>query len=309
MAEITAKLVKELREKSGVGMMDAKKALVENNGDMEASMDWLRTKGLAKAAKKADRVAAEGLVAINAGGTSAAVIEVNSETDFVARNEQFQTFVTDLAGIAADANGDIAALAGMTYPGGEKPVSEVLTDNIATIGENMSLRRVADLSVENGVIATYMHNSVAPNLGKIGVLVAMESTGDAAKLEALGSDIAKHIAAMNPAALDDSSLDPAVVERERAVLTEQARESGRPEEVIAKMIQGRMAKFLKEVCLVEQPLVTDAEGRSVKDCVAALGKELGADVTLKGYVRMQLGDGIEKKEENFAEEVAAVAGR
>ena len=309
MAEITAKLVKELREKSGVGMMDAKKALVENNGDMEASMDWLRTKGLAKAAKKADRVAAEGLVAINAGGTSAAVIEVNSETDFVARNEQFQTFVTDLAGIAADANGDIAALAGMTYPGGEKPVSEVLTDNIATIGENMSLRRVADLSVDNGVIATYMHNSVAPNLGKIGVLVAMESTGDAAKLEALGSDIAKHIAAMNPAALDDSSLDPAVVERERAVLTEQARESGRPEEVIAKMIQGRMAKFLKEVCLVEQPLVTDAEGRSVKDCVAALGKELGADVTLKGYVRMQLGDGIEKKEENFAEEVAAVAGR
>lgn len=309
MAEITAKLVKELREKSGVGMMDAKKALVENNGDMEASMDWLRTKGLAKAAKKADRVAAEGLVAINAAGTSAAVIEVNSETDFVARNEQFQTFVTDLAGIAAEANGDIAALAGMTYPGGEKPVSEVLTDNIATIGENMSLRRVADLSVDNGVIATYMHNSVAPNLGKIGVLVAMESTGDAAKLEALGSDIAKHIAAMNPAALDDSSLDPAVVERERAVLTEQARESGRPEEVIAKMIQGRMAKFLKEVCLVEQPLVTDAEGRSVKDCVAALGKELGADVTLKGYVRMQLGDGIEKKEENFAEEVAAVAGR
>ena len=309
MAEITAKLVKELREKSGVGMMDAKKALVENNGDMEASMDWLRTKGLAKAAKKADRVAAEGLVAINAAGTSAAVIEVNSETDFVARNEQFQTFVTDLAGIAADANGDIAALAGMTYPGGEKPVSEVLTDNIATIGENMSLRRVADLTVDNGVIATYMHNSVAPNLGKIGVLVAMESTGDAAKLEALGSDIAKHIAAMNPAALDDSSLDPAVVERERAVLTEQARESGRPEEVIAKMIQGRMAKFLKEVCLVEQPLVTDAEGRSVKDCVAALGKELGADVTLKGYVRMQLGDGIEKKEENFAEEVAAVAGR
>jgi len=309
MAEITAKLVKELREKSGVGMMDAKKALVENNGDMEASMDWLRTKGLAKAAKKADRVAAEGLVAINAAGTSAAVIEVNSETDFVARNEQFQTFVTDLAGIAADANGDIAALAGMTYPGGEKPVSEVLTDNIATIGENMSLRRVADLSVENGVIATYMHNSVAPNLGKIGVLVAMESTGDAAKLEALGSDIAKHIAAMNPAALDDSSLDPAVVDRERAVLTEQARESGRPEEVIAKMIQGRMAKFLKEVCLVEQPLVTDADGRSVKDCVAALGKELGADVTLKGYVRMQLGDGIEKKEENFAEEVAAVAGR
>ena len=253
--------------------------------------------------------AAEGLVAINAAGTSAAVIEVNSETDFVARNEQFQTFVTDLAGIAADANGDIVALAGMTYPGGEKPVSEVLTDNIATIGENMSLRRVADLSVDNGVIATYMHNSVAPNLGKIGVLVAMESTGDAAKLEALGSDIAKHIAAMNPAALDDSSLDPAVVERERAVLTEQARESGRPEEVIAKMIQGRMAKFLKEVCLVEQPLVTDAEGRSVKDCVAALGKELGADVTLKGYVRMQLGDGIEKKEENFAEEVAAVAGR
>ena len=309
MAEITAKLVKELREKSGVGMMDAKKALVENNGDMEASMDWLRTKGLAKAAKKADRVAAEGLVAINASGTSAAVIEVNSETDFVARNEQFQTFVTDLAGIAADANGDIETLASMTYPGGEKPVSEVLTDNIATIGENMSLRRVADISVENGVIATYMHNSVAPNLGKIGVLVAMESTGDSAKLEALGSDIAKHIAAMNPAALDDSSLDPAVVERERAVLTEQARESGRPEEVIAKMIQGRMAKFLKEVCLVEQPLVTDAEGRSVKDCVAALGKELGADVTLKGYVRMQLGDGIEKKEENFAEEVAAVAGR
>jgi len=309
MAEITAKLVKELREKSGVGMMDAKKALVENNGDMEASMDWLRTKGLAKAAKKADRVAAEGLVAISASGTSAAVIEVNSETDFVARNEQFQGFVTDLAGIAADANGDINALAGMTYPGSEKAVSEVLTDNIATIGENMSLRRVADVSVDAGVIATYMHNSVAPNLGKIGVLVAMESTGDAAKVEALGSDIAKHIAAMNPAALDDSSLDPAVIERERAVLTEQARESGRPEEVIAKMIQGRMAKFLKEVCLVEQPLVTDADGRSVKDCVAALGKELGTDVTLKGYVRMQLGDGIEQKEENPAEEVAAVAGR
>ena len=309
MAEITAKLVKELREKSGVGMMDAKKALVENNGDMEASMDWLRTKGLAKAAKKADRVAAEGLVAINATGTRAAVIEVNSETDFVARNEQFQTFVSDLASIAADANGNIDALAGMTYPGSEKPVSEVLTDNIATIGENMSLRRVSSLSVEDGVIATYMHNAVVPNLGKIGVLVAMESSGDTAQLELLGSDIAKHVAAMNPAALNQDSLDQNVVDRERAVLTEQARESGRPEEVIAKMIEGRMAKFLKEVCLVEQPLVTDPDGRSVKDCVSALAKELGTDVTLKGYIRMQLGDGIEKKEENFAEEVAAAAGR
>ena len=309
MAEITAKLVKELREKSGVGMMDAKKALVENNGDMDASMDWLRTKGLAKAAKKADRVAAEGLVAVASSGTTGSVIEVNSETDFVSRNEQFQGFVGELAGLAAGANGDVEALKGMDYPGAGKNVGDQLTSLISTIGENMSIRRTATLSVSDGSVASYVHNSVAPGMGKIGVLVALESAGDKAKLEELGKGLAMHIAAINPAALDETSMDPELVQREKDVLSAEARESGRPEEIIEKMIGGRMKKFFAENCLVQQEYVMDADKRTVGEVVAALGIELGSDVALKGYVRMQLGDGIEKKEENFAEEVAAVAGR
>ncbi|MFD2261279.1 translation elongation factor Ts [Lacibacterium aquatile] len=307
MAEITAALVKELREKTGAGMMDCKKALTENNGDIEAAIDWLRTKGLAAAAKKAGRVAAEGLVGAAAEGTKGALIEVNSETDFVARNETFQSFVADSAKVVLTAGADIEAVKTAAYPGAGKTVAEQLTDHIATIGENMSLRRAAVLSVNDGVVATYIHSAVVPNLGKIGVLVALESTGDNAKLQALGKQIAMHIAAANPMSLNIASVDPAALEREKAILVEQSRASGKPDNIIEKMVEGRIRKFYEEVVLLEQVFVIDAETK-IKDVVAKAAKDIGAPVELTGFARFQLGEGIEKAQSDFAAEVAAQAG-
>ena len=246
MAEITAASVKELRERTGAGMMDCKKALNETGGDMEAAIDWLRTKGLAAAAKKAGRTAAEGLVGVAVEGTKGAVVEVNSETDFVAKNEQFQEFVRTVAGLALETGADIDALAKAAWPTGGT-VEEKLTNNIATIGENQSLRRAATVEVKDGVVVPYVHNAVTPGLGKIGVLVALESTGDKEKLEALGKQLAMHIAAANPLALKGEDLDPDMIERERAIASEKAAESGKPADIVAKMVDGAIAKFRKEV--------------------------------------------------------------
>jgi elongation factor Ts len=306
MAEITAALVKDLREKSGAGMMDCKKALGETGGDVEAAIDWLRKKGLAAAAKKAGRVAAEGLVGVTSSGTKGVLVEVNSETDFVARNENFQGFVTAVTKLALSV-GDIEALKSATLPEAGQSVSEKLTQLVATIGENMSLRRMAALSVPHGVVASYMHNAAAPNVGKIGVLVALESTGDTAKLAALGKQIAMHVAAANPQALNTDAVDPADLERERAVLAEQARASGKPEEIIGKMVEGRLRKYYEDVVLLEQLYVVDGESR-VKQVVEKAAKELGTPVKLTGFVRMALGEGIEKEQKDFAAEVAAQLG-
>jgi elongation factor Ts len=303
MAEITASLVKELREKTGAGMMDCKKALTETNGDLEAAVDWLRKKGLAAAAKKAGRVAAEGLVAVAANGPRGAMLEINAETDFVARNEQFQSFSRAAAEVALSSGGDIEKTKVAAFPGGGT-VTEKLTSLVATIGENMSMRRAIGLSVPNGVVTSYVHNAVAPGLGKIGVLVALESTGDAQKLGALGKQIAMHVAAANPSALDIGSVDPAALERERAILTEQAAASGKAAQVIEKMVEGRLRKFYEETVLLEQVYVVDGESR-VKDVVAKTAKELGAPVKLAGFARFALGEGVEKKQEDFAAEVAA----
>ena len=304
MAQITAQLVKELREKSGAGMMDCKKALAEVDGDIEAAIDWLRTKGLAAAAKKASRVAAEGLVSVALAGKAAAVLEVNSETDFVARNDQFQAFARNVADLVLAHGDDLDAIKALPFPGGERTVGEQLTHNVATIGENMGLRRAKRLAVENGVVAAYIHTAVADNLGKIGVLVALESTGNADTLNTLGRQIAMHIAATRPLALTAAEVDPADVERERNVFAEQARASGKPENIIEKMIEGRLRKFYEEVVLLEQTYVMDGETK-VKDVVAKAAKDLGVPVALTGFVRFQLGEGIEKKEEDFAAEVAA----
>ncbi|MEC8805636.1 MAG: translation elongation factor Ts [Pseudomonadota bacterium] len=300
---VTAALVKELREKSGAGMMDCKKALAETDGDMEAAIDWLRTKGLATAAKKSGRVASEGLVSFAVDGTRGAVIELNAETDFVARNTEFQEFASTLAGLALD-SGDLDALSVADYPGTGRNVAEELTHKIATIGENMSLRRMASLSVGSGSIVSYMHNATAPGLGRIGVLVALESTASADVLEGLGKQIAMHIAATSPASLSVDDLDPESVQRERDVLIEQAKASGKPQEIAEKMVQGRMKKYYQEVVLLEQTSVIDGETR-IADVVANAGKDAGADIALTGYVRFNLGEGIEKEETDFAAEVAA----
>ncbi|MEC9142469.1 MAG: translation elongation factor Ts [Pseudomonadota bacterium] len=300
---VTAALVKELREKSGAGMMDCKKALAETDGDMEAAIDWLRTKGLATAAKKSGRVASEGLVSFAVDGTRGAVIELNAETDFVARNTEFQEFASTLAGLALD-SGDLDALSAADYPGTGRNVAEELTHKIATIGENMSLRRMASLSVGSGSIVSYMHNATAPGLGRIGVLVALESTASADVLEGLGKQIAMHIAATSPASLSVDDLDPESVQRERDVLIEQAKASGKPQDIAEKMVQGRMKKYYQEVVLLEQTSVIDGETR-IADVVANAGKDAGADIALTGYVRFNLGEGIEKEETDFAAEVAA----
>ena len=305
MADITASMVKELRDKTGAGMMDAKTALTENGGDMEKAVDWLRTKGLAKAAKKAGRTAAEGLVAVACSGTSGALVEVNAETDFVARNDKFQAFAKKVGEIALNAGGDVEKLAAAPYEGG-KSVQETLTALIATIGENMSLRRTASLSVSSGVVASYIHNATSDGLGKIGVLVALESTGDAAKLDALGKQIAMHIAAVNPAYLDSSSVDPEALEREKNVIRETAKEQGKPADIIEKMLEGRVRKYYEEVCLMEQVFVMDGETK-VSKVVENAAKDVGAPVKLAGFVRFQLGEGIEKEEADFAAEVAKVA--
>jgi elongation factor Ts len=306
MAEITAATVKELRERTGAGMMDCKKALNEVGGDMEAAIDWLRTKGLAAAAKKAGRTAAEGLVGVAVAGNRGAVVEVNSETDFVAKNEQFQEFVGTVTELAVRGAGTVESLLAASWPTGGT-VDEKLTSNIATIGENQSLRRSAVLQVENGVVVSYVHNAVKPGLGKIGVLVALESAGDQDRLNALGKQLAMHIAAANPQALTGEELDPTTIERERAIAAEKASESGKPAEIVAKMVDGAIAKFRKENALMSQLFVIDNKTK-IEDVVAAEAKAIGAPIELKAYVRFQLGDGIEKKESDFAAEVAAASG-
>ena len=308
MAEITAALVKELRQKTGAGMMDCKKALTETAGDVEAGIDWLRKNGLAAAAKKAGRVAAEGLVGLVAEGTRGAIVEVNSETDFVARNEDFQGFVSQVATLALDAGGDLEALGATAYPGGSGTVGEALTEMIAKIGENMSLRRTAAFQVSQGVVAAYVHNQVASGLGKIGVLVALESAGDTEKLTAFGKQLAMHVAAAAPQAVSAEDVDATALERERAVLAEQARASGKPEEIVEKMVQGRLRKYYEEVCLLDQTFVIDSEFK-VRDAVEAAGKDAGAPVTVAGFHRFQLGEGVEREESDFAAEVAAQLGQ
>ncbi len=306
MAEITAASVKELRERTGAGMMDCKKALAENNGEMEASVDWLRTKGLAAAAKKAGRTAAEGLVGVAVEGTKGAVVEVNSETDFVAKNDQFQDFVRDVTKLALTTGSDVGALGNAAYPSGGT-VAEALTNNIATIGENQSLRRAAVIEVGEGVVVSYVHNAAAPNMGKIGVLVAIESAAPADALNAIGKQLAMHIAAANPLALDADGLDADLLAREKAIATDKAAESGKPAAIIEKMVAGTMAKFAKENALMSQLFVIDGK-TPVADIVAAAGKEAGSTITVKGFERFQLGEGIAREASDFAAEVAAAAG-
>jgi elongation factor Ts len=301
MAEITAALVKALRERTGAGMNDCKKALVESGGDMEAAVDWLRTKGLAAAAKKSGRVAAEGLVGVASAPCTAAIVEVNAETDFVARNETFQAFVAEVAKIALLTGENIEAIKAAQYPGADHTVADELTRLVATIGENMTIRRAKVLTVPKGVVATYMHGSVKPGLGKIGVLVAVASDSELDGLEILGRQVGMHVAATRPDALDAASIAPEAVERERAVLLEQARESGKPDNVVEKMVEGRIRKYYEEVVLLEQVWVHDGESR-----VKAVMKKAGAELT--GFVRFQLGEGIEKQGGDFAAEVAAAAG-
>lgn len=304
MAEITSEMVKELREKSGAGMMDCKKALAENGGDVEVALDWLRKKGIAAAAKKSGRVAAEGLVGVAVSGTRGAAIELNSETDFVARNEKFQALASEIAQLALTQGKNVEDLKNARHSSG-KTVAEEVTNHIAIIGENISLRRSTVLEVGQGVVASYVHNSSAPGLGKIGVLVALESTGPADKLTALGKQIAMHIAAAKPEALDVASVDPASLEREKDVLREQSKASGKPAEIIEKMLEGRVRKYYEEVVLLEQVFVMDGKTK-ISDVVAQAGKEMGAPVKLAAFVRYGLGEGIEKETTDFAAEVASM---
>ena len=304
---ISASMVKDLREKTGAGMMDCKAALIENGGDVEASIDWLRTKGLAKAAKKAGRVAAEGLVGVASEGTKAVVVEVNSETDFVARNGAFQDVVSSVAQAALGTDGSVAAVAAANYPGSDKTVEASITTAVATIGEHMNLRRSAAVTVTDGVVASYVHAAVAPNLGKIGVLVGLQSTGDKDKLLALGRQIAMHIAATNPLSVRSDELDADVVARERAVYAETARESGKPEAIIEKMVEGRIRKFYEEVVLLSQAFVINPD-LTVEKALKAAEADVGAPIELTTFVSFRLGEGVEKEESDFAAEVAAAAG-
>lgn len=305
MAQITAALVKQLRDKTGAGMMDCKKALAETEGDVEAAVDWLRKKGLAAAAKKAGRVAADGLVAVAAQGKVGALIEVNAETDFVARNEQFQAFVSRVAEIALGVDSSEALLA--AEYGGGKSVADTLTNLVATVGENMQLRRIEKLSVSEGVVATYVHGAVAPGLGKIGVMVGVQSSGDAGQLAALGKQIAMHIAAANPMVANRDDLSEAVTERERSVLREQALEQGKPAEIVEKMIEGRMRKYYEEVVLTEQVFVIDTD-KKVSTVIEEASKSLGTPVKITAFSKFVLGEGVDKGEDDFAAEVAKLAG-
>ncbi len=307
MAEITAALVKELREKTGAGMMDCKKALGETAGSLDEAVDWLRKKGLAAAAKKAGRVAAEGLVAVALDGLTGAVVEVNAETDFVARNDQFQALARGVAKVALTAGGDVEALKAAAYPGTGRTVAEEITHAVATIGENMSLRRVKTLSVPEGAVVPYVHNALGDGIGKIGVLVALKSAGKKDVLEGLGKQIAMHIAATNPQSLSVADLDQSLVEREKSVLTDQAAGSGKPAEIIAKMVEGRIRKFYQEVVLLEQAFVIDGE-TPVNKVLANAAKDAGAPVEIAAFARFQLGEGIEKAADDFAAEVAKMAG-
>lgn len=303
---VTAAMVKELREQSGAGMMDCKKALNETNGDMEAAVDWLRTKGLAAAAKKSGRVASEGLVAIAVAGANGALVELNSETDFVSRNDEFQGFASTLAALALDA-GDLDALNAMDYPETGRNVADELTQKIATIGENMTLRRMEKVTVGEGAVVPYIHNAAADGLGRIGVLVGLQSSASADVLNGLGKQLAMHIAATSPASLSVDELDPALIARERDVLIEQAKASGKPQEIAEKMVEGRMRKFYEEVVLLEQTFVIDGESK-VKDVIAKAAKDAGADIALTSFKQFVLGDGVEKEETDFAAEVAAQLG-
>ena len=305
MAIVTAALVKELREKTGSGMMDCKTALNESNGDIEAAVDWLRKKGLSKAAKKSGRVAAEGLVAVAVHGHDGVVVEVNSETDFVARNEEFQSLVRTIAAVAVEKGADISALPHAHYPGGAT-IADAIANAIATIGENMTLRRTASLHVAHGIIGSYVHNSVADNLGKIGVIVALESTGSTDALQGLARQIALHVAAANPLALDFQAMDPAVIAREKNVLSE--KNAGKPANVLEKIVESGLKSYFKEVCLVDQPSIhADHAGKTIGQVVKEAEKLAGAPVLLKGFVRFALGEGIEKPDApDFAAEVAAL---
>ncbi|NWH08945.1 MAG: elongation factor Ts [Alphaproteobacteria bacterium] len=305
MAEISAGMVKELREKTGAGMMDCKSALNETKGDLEAAVDWLRKKGLAKAAKKAGRIAAEGLVGIALSGTKGVAVEVNSETDFVARNPEFQEMVAAIAGVALGAGSSLEVLSAAAYPGGGT-VAEKIAATIAKIGENMTLRRAAQVSVTAGVVSSYVHNQAAPNLGRIGVLVGLQSTGSTEELAALGRQIAMHIAAQNPLALDPAGLDPQTVARERDILADKYKAQGKPANVIEKILESGLKTYYKEVCLLEQAYVHDS-GKSVAQVLKESEGRVGAPVTISGFVRMALGEGIEKQESDFAAEVAAAA--
>ena len=305
MANITAAMVKELREKTGAGMMDCKSALNEVEGDIEAAIDWLRKKGLSKAAKKSGRIAAEGLVALALSGTKGVAVEVNSETDFVARNDDFQKLAQTVAAVTlAASTTDVEALKSAAYPGGGT-VADAIANAIATIGENMTLRRAAEVSVTAGVIGSYIHNSVADGLGKIGVLVALESTGDATALAEVARKIAMHVAAASPVALDAASVDPAVLEREKNVLRD--KNVGKPANVLEKIVESGLKTYFKEVCLIDQPFIHDP-AKTIAQVVAEAAKAAGAPVVLKGFVRYALGEGIEKQESDFAAEVAAAAG-
>ena len=306
MANITAGMVKELRDKTGAGMMDCKAALNEVEGDIEAAVDWLRKKGLAKAAKKAGRVAAEGLIGVAVDGGKGVVVEVNSETDFVARNEQFQQLVRGIATVALTAGADIEAIKASAFPGGGK-VEEVLSSAVATIGEHMTLRRAAALEVSPGVVGSYVHGSVGEGLGKIGVLVALESAGKPDELAALGRQIAMHVAAANPQALDAAGIDPEVVARERGVLFEKAKASGKPDNVVEKIVESGLKTFYKEVTLLEQPFIHEPS-KTVAQAVKESEGKVGAPIKLVAFVRFGLGEGVEKQESDFAAEVAAAAG-
>jgi elongation factor Ts len=307
MAEISAALVKELREKTGAGMMDCKKALAETGGRLDDAVDWLRKKGIASAAKKSGRVAAEGLVAVEASGAAGAIIEINSETDFVARNNEFQAFVAEVARIALAKGADVEAIRAAKMASGAT-VADGLTNLVATIGENISIRRASSLKVRDGIVASYVHSAVASGLGRIGVVVALESAGDKEKLRAFGRQLAMHIAAANPQWLEVASVDPRALQREREVLAEQARTSGKAEDIIAKMVEGRLRKFYEETVLTEQIYVIDGETKVTK-AVAAAAKEIGAPVRIAGFVRYALGEGIERKQENLAEAVASTLGQ
>jgi len=305
MAEVTAALVKQLRDSTGAGMMDCKKALTEVGGDIDAAVDWLRKAGMASAAKKASRVASEGLVAVQADGAFGAIVEINAETDFVARNEQFQEFVGKVAQIALEQGGDFEKIRNAPVDGASS-VDEAAKTLVATIGENINLRRSASLQVPNGVVASYIHNAVTPGSGRIGVLVGLESEGDKEKLMAAGRQFAMHIAAAAPQWTDISEVDASVLEHERTILADQARASGKPEEIVEKMVEGRLRKYYEEVVLLEQIYVIDGESK-VRKAVEAVAADVGSPVTLTGFVRFVLGEGVEREESDFAAEVAAVA--
>ena len=301
---ITAVQVKELRDLTGAGMMDCKAALTATNGDMEEAVDWLRKKGISKADKKASRTAAEGLIGVDSNPREAVVVEVNSETDFVARNDAFQEIVRNVAKVALAVGGSTESVANANYPGSDKTVTESIKDAVGTIGENMSFRRSAKLSVENGAVATYVHNAVSDGVGKLGVLVAIETTGDADAARAFARQVAMHVAATNPLALTTDQVDPAAVERERAIFADQARQSGKPENIIEKMVEGRLRKFYEEVVLLKQAFVLNPDV-TVENALKDAEKEIGAPASITGYIRFALGEGIEKEESDFAAEVAA----